>query len=292
MTDFFVPSNIYQGRGAAESPGTGLAVGDAVFNNPLGGAGVDYLPNDSEPGIAPAGGINHMSIGVLATDASGDSTKEQPAAMLEAFQRMGAGGGLTRLAVQGGEPIELSQCCYAGPTANGAFYIAPADVGAGPGQVPPVPLSWTKPILTPHPSVFVRDSSHCRGVVSQLDAGTDAGVTNAAFPAVQVFIVTNAPTFSRWCLLIDGSAQTVLFPHVDGAGNPVDVRRPRDIWVRVIVPELQRRIAQGEPLPVYKDAGGGTLVVRGYISRLNYVSYARFADYDAATVLVPLFVPA
>jgi len=291
MTDFFVPSNIYQGRGAAESPGTGLAVGDAVFNNPLGGAGVDYLPNDSEPGIAPAGGINHMSIGILATDATGDSTKEQPAAMLEAFQRMGAGGGQTRINVPGGAAIELPQCCYAGPPAAGTFYIAPADVGAGPGQIPPSPLGWTEPILRPHPSVFVRDSSHCRGVVSQLDSGQDAGATNAAFPAVQVFVVTSAPVYSRWCLLIDGSAQTVLFRHVDGAGNPLDVRRPRDIWAQVVVPELQRRIAQNEPMPIYKDAGAGTLVIRGYISRLNYVSYARLADVVGA-LLAPLFVPA
>ena len=105
-----------------------------------------------------------------------------------------------------------------------------------------------------------------------------------------MFVVNQAPVFSRWCLVIDGSAQTVLFGHVDGEGNPIDVRRPRDIWNRVVVPELQRRIAQNEPMPIYKDAGFGTLVARGYISRLNYVSYARLAEIVGAQIS-PLYSP-
>jgi hypothetical protein len=295
MADYFVPANIYQGRGSAESPGTGTAVGDIPQANPLSFAGVDYIPNDTEPDPAvgpPAGGINHMSIGVMATDATGDTDKEQPAAMLEAFKRMGAGGGATRIAVPGGADVVLTQCAYAGPPAAGVFLIAPSDIGMGPGQVPPSPVAWTEPVLRPHPSVFVRDASHCRGVVSQLGGDTDAAQMNSAFPGVQVFEVLDAPTYSVWTLLIDGAAQAVIFPHLDANGAKIDVRRPRDIWNRIVVPELQRRIAQGEPLPLYKTAGFGTLVVRGYISRLNYVSYGRLCAFDPATPTRPLFVPA
>ena len=290
MSDYFVPSNIFQGRGSAESPGTGRAVGDTAITSSVGAAGVDYMPNGIEPGPATAGGINHKSIGVLASDSTGDSDKEQPAAFLEAFQRMGANASQFRLGVQGGAPVVVPQCAFAGPSASGNFYVAPADIGGGPGQIPGDSAGWTLPVLRPHVSVFVRDASHCRGVVSQLGGSTDAGATNSASPSVQVFVVDGAPKWSSWALVVDGHAQTVIFPHVTAAGT-IDVRRPRDIWAKLIVPELQRRIAQAEPLPLYRDAGFGTLVTRGYISRLNYVSYARFGAFDSQTPTVPVFVP-
>ena len=295
MADFFVPANLFQGRGAAESPGTGAAVGDGVSLNPVGLGGYDYTPNQSEPppgGGGPVGGINHMSLGVLAREANGDSDKEQPAAFLEAFKRIGAGGGLARISVAGGDDVEIPQCAYAAPMASGSVFCLPSDKGSGPGQIPPVTSGWSAVNIAPHPSVFIRDASHCRGVVSQLDAGTDA----AEIPqAIMCYTVDSPPFYSLWCLLIDGAPQTVLFPHIVGDGTiagstPIDVRRPRDIWSRVIVPEIQRRIAQAAPFQVLRDAGGGTLVSRGYISRLNYVSYARFIGYDSLTSVTPFLV--
>lgn len=291
MADYFTPANIFQGRGSAESPGTGAAVGDALIINPLGNVGVDYMPNGVEPVAGPVGGINHKSIGILSSDSTGDSDKEQPAAFLQAFQRMGANASQFKIDVQGGDPITIPQAAYAGPMASGNFYVEASDVGFGPGQIPPDPTGWSEPILRPHVAAFVRDASHCRGVVSQLAGDQPAGQTNSGIPSVQVFVVQNAPLWSNWCLVVDGHPMTVLFPHVDGAGAALDVRRPRDIWAQVVMPELQRRIAQGDPLPMPRDAGGGTTLNRGYISRLNYVSYARLGTYDPQTVGTPLYRP-
>ena len=289
MADFFTPANIFQGRGSAESPGTGAAVGDIPILNLLGVDGVDYMPNGIESPVA--GGINHKSIGVMSSDATGDSTKEQPAAFLQAFQRMGANAGSFRISVQGGDAIVIPQCAYAGPPASGSFFVTPSDIGNGPGQVPFDPTGWTEPILRPHVSAFVRDASHCRGVVSQLSGSEDSPQMNSAFPGVQVVLVDSAPVWSEWALVVDGHAQTVLFRHEDGQGAPIDVRRPRDIWEQVVVPQLQKRIGQDNPLPFLRDAGTPTTLNRGFISRLNYVSYARFGLYDSSTQTRGIFQP-
>jgi len=286
MADYFVPANIFQGRGAAESPGTGPAAGDLAIVNFTGAPGVDYMPNASELALGPVGGINHMSIGVLASDAEGDSDKEQPFAFLQAFQKIGANGGSFRITVPGGDDLVIQQCAYAGPGAAGVFYCTSSDVGLGPGQIPPAPQGWSKPLMAQHPLAFVRNASHCRGVASQLAGDQGAGQMNSVATSVAVFAVDSQPVWSSWCLLIDGQAQTVIFLHQDASGTPIDVRRPRDIWAQVVVPELQRRIAQAEPLPLYKDAGAGTVVQRGYISRLNYVSFARLGFYDPTVTLV------
>lgn len=291
MADYFVPANLFQGRGAAESPGTGAALGDLPLV-PFGPTiGVDYLPNSIEAAAGPGGGINHKSIGVVASDTTGDSDKEQPAAFLEAFLRMGANAGAFRISVQGGDELVIDQCAYAGPMASGNYYVAPSDIGVGPGQIPSDPTLWTEPILRPHVAVFVRDASHCRGVVSQLSGEDGAGQTNSAFPAVQVWQAVSAPLYSTWCIVIDGHAQSVIFPHVDGSGTQIDVRRPRDIWAQVVVPVLQRSINQADPFVLNRDSGGN-LIKRGLISRMNYTSYGRFFAYDPNTVLIPVFNPA
>ncbi len=294
MADFFTPANILQGRGAAESPGTGPALGDTPLT-PFGATiGVDYLPNDTESVIAPVGGINHKSIGVMSSDSTGDSDKEQPVAFLESFQRMGANAGAFRISVQGGAEIVIDQAAYAGPMASGNFYVAASDIGVGPGQIPNDTKLWTEPIMRPHVSVFVRDASHCRGVVSQLDGSATAGQMNALVPSIQVFSCVTVPVYSTWCIVVDGHAQAVLFRHVNGAGDPIDVRRPRDIWAQVVMPQLQKSIAQAAPFDLQRGAGAGTTVNRGFISRLNYVSYARFFEYDgdAKAALVQLYNPA
>ena len=285
MADYFTPSNIFQGRGAGESAGTGAAVGDQTLVNLTGAPGVDYMPNGSELAAGAVGGINHKSIGILSSESEGDSDKEQPFAMLQAFQKMGANAGSFRITVPGAADLVIDQCAYAAPGANGIFYVSPSDVGLSPGQIPPFTPGWTKPILAPHPSAFVRDASHCRGVVSQLDGSTAAVPTNSGTPGVAVLSVDSQPVWSAWCLVIDGHAMSVIFPHVDGKGDAIDVRRPRDIWAQIIVPELQRRIAQAEPFPLYKDAGAPTLLNRGFVSRLNYVSFARFGYFDSTTTL-------
>lgn len=295
MADFFVPANIFQGRGSGESPGTGLALGDQPLTNFLGFIGVDYMPNSSEAAFGPVGGINHKSIGVLATDATGDSDKEQPAAFLEAFERMGANAAQFRITVPGASEIVIDQCAFAGPMASGSYYIAPSDVGNGPGQIPGGAggsVNWTSPILRPHVSVFVRDASHIRGVVSQINGADVVGQTNQNPSAVQVFAVDTVPRFSNWTLVVDGHAMSVIFLHVDGNGVAIDVRRPRDIYEQIVVPELTRRIAQAEPMPLWKDAGAGNVVSRGFISRLNYVSYARFGFFDTTTIVRPIENPA
>jgi len=286
MADYFVPSNLFQGRGLAESGGTGSALGDIPILNFLGNPGTDYAPATD----ARLGGINHQSLGIMASDSDGDSDKEQPAAFREAFLRMGAGAGRAVIAVQGGDPLVIEQCCYAAPMAAGSFFISPSDVGVGPGQVQPDPTTWSREILAPHPAVFVRNPSHCRGIASQLTGSDDAGQMNSGFPSVEVFTVNTAPVYSSWCCVVDGSAMTLIFPHVTAAG-PVDLRRPRDIYQQIVMPTLQKAIAQGDPLPLYKAAGGPTLVQRGFVSRMNYVSYSRFQTFDLTVQVTPLFTP-
>jgi len=270
MADFFVPSNLFQGRGSAESPGTGSALGDTMAAA-WSGSGADYNPAED----ASLGGINHMSLGVMASESTGDSSKEQPAAFLRAFLEMGANGGQYTINVQGGSPIVIEQCAYAAPSADGFFWCGTSDIGTGPGQIDPNPLLWSADMFRPHPRTFMRSPSHARGVVSQLlleDANEIAG----GFPGVNVWVVQSAPVWSKWVLVIDGAAHTVIFPHPVAS----DIRRPRDVYSQVVVPALQKAISQGSPMEVWRDAGAGTLVNRGYLSRLNFVQYARFVSFN------------
>jgi len=273
MADFFVPANLFQGQACAESPGVGAAIGDIAIMNILGFPGIDWAPTN----VQDDGGINHMSLGVLASK--------------EAFLRLGAGAVKVLIPVQGAQPVVIDQCCYAAPMASGNFYILPNDVGFGPGQVQTDPAFWSRAVLRPHPSVFVRNATFNRGVASALPGPTEAGQTNTASPSVEVWTVDTQPQWSAWCLIVDGQAQSVIFDHVDARGNRVDVRRPRDIYQQIVVPELNRRIAQKEPLPLYAPDADGNLVQRGFISRLQYVSYARFQLFNPGTQRTPLFIP-
>jgi len=287
MADYFVPANLFQGQACAESPGVGAAIGDIAIMNILGFPGIDWAPTN----VQDDGGINHMSLGVLASQDDGDDATQQPAAFKEAFLRLGAGSGRVVIPVQGAEPVVIDQCCYAAPMASGNFYILPNDVGFGPGQVQNNPAFWSRAVLRPHPAVFVRNPSFNRGLASALPGDTQAGQTNDASPCVEVWTVDTQPEWSVWCLIVDGQAQSVIFDHVDARGNRVDVRRPRDIYQQIVAPELSRRIAQKEPLPLYAPDVDGNLVQRGFISRLQYVSYARFQAYSNGTQRTPLFIP-
>lgn len=287
MADFFVPSNMFQGRDAAESPGAGAALGDTFVPRPFGGSGGDLWPNVIEDGTGLLGGINHKSFGIMASDSTGDSSKEQPAAMLEAFQRMGANAGRTVINVQGGSPVTVNQCCFTAPNAAGIFFVPSSDVGNGPGQVSPAPALWSKAMLDPHPVTFFRSPTYCRMVRSQLSDSEDAAEIGGFFPGVQVFAADGAPTYSEWVVVVDGHATRMIFTHPTGS----TLLRPRDIWNQVIVKEIARSNNQADPYPILADAGAGTLVNRGYTSRLSYISYARFIGYDRDVNLTPLFIP-
>ena len=274
---------MFQGRGAAESPGTGTALGD-ILEPAWSGPGADLIPASD---VLAAGGINHMSMGVMAPDSTGDSSKEQPAAMLEAFLKMNANGGQYTINVQGGSPIVIEQACYAAPSASGFFFVSSSDVGNQPGQVAPQTALWSAAMMAPHPRVFIRSPSHTRGVASQYDAGQDANAIGGGFPGVNVWVVNSAPEYSVWVLIIDGAAHTVIFPHPAGS----DIRRPRDAWAQVVVPELQRAVGQSNAFELKRDAGAGTLVSRGWLSRLNFTQYARFSGFDSGTSVSLLYVP-
>jgi hypothetical protein len=279
MAQFFTSANLFQGRGAAESPGAGVALGDGLEADPSG-LGADLFP--SLGGIL--GGVNHKSIGIFSDESTGDSDKEQPAAFLDALVRMETGAARTVIQRPGLSPLVLSQCCFAGPNAAGAIYIAPSDVGTGAGQVNPDPLLRNISQLQQHPTTFVRSSMNVRGLVSQIDGGsTVETIANGTI----VYQMLNAPTYSSWTLVIDGSAQQVIFPHPAGS----DIRRPRDMWEEVIVPELQRQNSNGSPFPLWRDAGAGTLVNRGYTTRLGYCQYARYGGSDAKFEEVPTRPP-
>jgi hypothetical protein len=278
MAQFFTSANVYQGRGAAESGGAGIALGDILEANAAGN-GADAVPS-FQPMI---GGVNHKSIGVFADESTGDNTKAQPAAFLKATLQ--AQTGAARFVVQrpGLSPLVIDQCCYAGPSASGNVLIAPSDVGTGPGQVNPIPQLQKITQLQQFPRVFLRSSANIRGIVSQISADEQAG-TIGALDGPVVYSVDDAPKYSIWVLIIDGSAQQLIFPHPAGS----DFRRPADIWARVVVPEIQRRNSNADPFPVWRDAGGASLINRGYVTRLAYVQYARLAGYDPAVTLTPI----
>jgi hypothetical protein len=271
MAQFFVSANIYQGRGAAESPGAGIALGDTFEANGTGQGG-DAVPSESPI----LGGVNHKSIGVFADEATGDSSKEQPAAFLAATLQAQTGAARTVIQRPGLAPLVLDQCCYAGPSASGLVIVAPSDVGTGPGQVNPNPALWNITQVQQFPRVFVRSSMNVRGIVSQLGASDEAGTFGEAEGPIAA-VANGIPKYSVWVLAIDGAAQTVIFPHPAGS----DIRRPHEIWARVVVPEIQRANSNAQPFPVYRDAGAGTLVNRGFVTRFSYIQYARFAGYDS-----------
>lgn len=279
MTQFFTSSNIMQGRGAAESPGSGVALGDTLIINGANTGG-DLVP--SIGGIV--GGVNHKSCGVFADEADGDSEKQQPAAFLATLVRMQTGASRTVINRAGLSPIVLPQCCAGLPNAAGTFLAAPSDIGAGAGQINPDSDLWNISQLEQYPSVFVRSSMNVRALLSQLDGDTGAEDITGA-DGVEVFTVDEKPTYSLWVVDIDGQSQTILTPHPASVG---DIRRARDAWSEVLVPLIQQANSNSAPFPLWRDAGAGTLLNRGYVTRLSYIQYARHAGFGPDVRLTPV----
>lgn len=283
--EWLVPANLLLGREASESAGCGDALGDSVATS-LGG-GVDFTPPPTPGGIT-GGSINHLSVGYYASDASGDTADDQPAASLAAVDyARNAGAGL--VISRNGQQVRLADCGSAWPTAAGTFWIDPADVGIGPGQIPADPTQLTAAALAGHPAVFVRGPQSVHGLQSQQgDAGLKALNLPIPLTPVVVYTVDAAPVGSRWCICMDGQAFRVDVQH-DPAAN---LRRPADIWNAIIVDGIER--PRPNDLAMTQFVGSVppfTWRTRGRFARLSYLQYARCVEmlWDGQPAITSLY---
>lgn len=280
MPEYMVPANLWFGQSASESPGVGVAIGDSVDAG-IGG-GIDYIP-DPQPTL---GGLNHYSLSFYASDTTGDTAQEQPAALSAALDyARQAGGGV--VIDRAGTKVTLVDCGAAFATAAGNFYVDPSDIGIGTGQIPPDNATLTAAALAGHPHVFVRNPNRVRLLTSQQGDGDLKALTTAPpqNPA-QVYSVDPAPDGSRWVVGLDGAIFLLDLEHPAGS----NLRRPQDVWNSLLVSLIEL------PQPVKMQRRLGTLAPftfgqRGEISQLNYLDYARYVEpiYLDGRVLQPLY---
>lgn len=221
-----------------------------------------------------------------------DTVGQQPAAMLDALQKLNARGGVYEIDT-GGEPIEISRATFAtvllieargpGQSIEGAVFIDPSDIGNGPAQFPNDATQLTADTVLTAPNVFIRPSARMRGVISLQDDTdlTPMPVQNEVELPVSVEVVLDVPVYSGWTFMIDGQVTAGLIQHpLTSGGTPVPITRPRDVWNRVIVQAIQQANASDNvgSLQIYANTGSA-VAARGRITRLDQLDYARFGGF-------------
>ena len=280
-------------REAAESPGTGIAVGDTLVSAYPTSTGRDFDPPVSQVGqsFLPPGGVGHNSVGLYASDTSGDSGVQQPAALAAALETTLRGGSIVSI-VRNGTPVDIFNCASAWPGAGGTYLVDPSDVGLS--GIPANADELQASQLIPHPSVFVRQGARVRAFTRQnvhADALQLGPVVAGGLPAVQVYLVDRPPTHSTWILAADGVAVTVMVAHPEKS----NLRRPVDIWNSVFNPIIA---AGSQSIPTYYfDPNDRALFIQvGLFTRLSHIDWARCAgvfDSDGTTPnITPLYAPA
>jgi len=296
MPEFIVPANIIQGATSGSQAGIGTALGQIAQ---IGG-GASAIGVDAVPTLAASvlGQVGTHSIGFGATDLDGDTANDQPAAFRRAFDRMVVRGGRVEI-IRNGVSVFIDNCAAAFFTAAARFWVDPADVGVGPGQIPPTPATLMLAQLDGHPSVFVRRTSSFRGLVGQqpntIPASPLVAIQQAvvATTPVDVFVVNRPPTHSQWALSIDGVSILATFEHPPAS----NLRRPGDIYKTVVGPAIANVNSNAAPIRqinVASDGVSNAFLGRGLLSRLNYTEYARFIaplDKSAVAMTTILYPP-
>lgn len=159
-------------------------------------------------------------------------------------------------------------CVFASSGPLGAVWVDSSDVGVSTPTKTQIPtnLSENSPeAFNRYPSSFYRRPGFGRGVLvagEQLGTrDTDSITTVAGVPTIYVTDVDLAA--SEWLVQIDGVAVRLVLSHEGLSG----IRRPLDVWNRLIVPAIQANR--------YLANWSGVEVV-GQIDRLEWLEYARF----------------
>lgn len=180
------------------------------------------------------------------------------------------------------QPIVLDECAFAGFDPSGRAYISPSDIGIGPALIDPdSPAGNTVEKLRLHPTVFLRRVGNVRGVttVNMRPLGWTGEPINVYQGAPEFYVPVVAPVGSHWRLYIDGARVDVNVLH-----GSLDLRRPRDVWQRLIVPVLTAGASYADPFivptgqPGSTDAigtAGNPLTPSASLTTLRYLQAAR-----------------
>lgn len=269
MVQFITPASINMGQTSGESPG--VTAGPGIF---------DPVP------LSP---FTHMTCGLYADSTRVDEGPDgitrvdnpiqQPRALYESLFLCNArGSGELTVGNPDVKQIQIPGVSFTGPMASGTIVIAPDDVGISPGDIPPTKDLLSIDSMSLHPAVFYRKSARVRAVWSQQDGQPLAAINDPA-PGIgaEVLVMDEQPAFSAWVLNVDSTSMRVIVQHPLGS----DLRRPRDIWEGVWMPAIVRSNSNFQPLEVFElvdlpPPDGMTLAIRGYLTRLEFISYARF----------------
>lgn len=156
-------------------------------------------------------------------------------------------------------PIQIQQAALAAIDPAGRLFLAPSDLGAGPGLIDPTSLIGnTAALYNLHPTMFVRRAPNIRGV-GAVDVYRQGWGSAADGPypvtdyrgALSIYVITARPNASVWRFWIDGAPVDVTLAHPAG----LDLRRPRDVWNALIAPIL----ASGSPYNAPAVVSQGTV---------------------------------
>jgi hypothetical protein len=180
-------------------------------------------------------------------------------------------------------------CEWATPGPLGAIWFDASDVGASTPTRTRIPVALadnSAAAFERFPAVFWRRPHFPRGIAAaanQLGTRGVDGIT-AAGGVPTLYVTSSDLVASEWLLQIDGVAVPVLLHHNAITG----LRRPLDVWNRVIAPAITRNIR----LETRGGVGGLPTDVVGLIGRLEWIECAQFragySDLDLANAFVPL----
>lgn len=179
----------------------------------------------------------------------------------------------------GASAVTVNQCAFAATDRRRMAWIAPGDVGTGPGQIPPDMASNTADRMAYHPAAFWTGGrgtlQRSIGLVAPRSAAIDA-----SFGAPVFCVVDGEVTCSRWLFVVDNTPITGIVLHPLGS----TLRRPRDIWNQVIVPAINHS-GIGGGLVLYRDSPTGLGPVFGrelfpqtVLGDLRRMTYAHFLE--------------
>lgn len=204
------------------------------------------------------------------------------------------------------QPWRINEATLATIDPRGRVFVAPADLGAGLGQIDPTtPIGNTATVFEQHPTVFIRRGANVRavGAVENFRQGWGDPATGDGYQineyrgAPAIYVCATRPEGSIWRLYFDGAPVDVSVPH----GPTLDLRRPRDVWNTIIAPLVSDGAPFGTPAPfgqgfinndrpgLVSDAGTLSLLV----NTTRYLQAARcLGFYGPGDRGVPLeFVP-
>jgi hypothetical protein len=180
-------------------------------------------------------------------------------------------------------PLDSSQdsvmvdCMYAGPSPYAATWCDASDIGPSSTERVRLPVdlaSNNAASYQRYPASFFRRPTFVRGVelAAEDPTATGGAATNSSITtadgALCLYTTTVDVVASTWLLQIDGVAWRTTILHDTYTG----LRRPADIWNRVIV----GAIARNGPLELRGSDPATSFPLLGFLQRLEFLEYATF----------------